>query len=67
MTAKEKAIELYDKYKGLAWGNTAYTRKHRQKQCALIAVDEVLDVIIESDDHTWETFWRQVKAELEKL
>lgn len=72
MTAKEKAIELARKYQDLIFDMVDTSEldpdfHSTSIDAALIAVDEILDIIIESDDHTWKTFWRQVKAELETL
>ena len=59
---KEKAKELYNKF--------YYNDKIQAKQCALIAVDEILLAI---DWHEFEypndefEYWHEVKAEIEKL
>lgn len=49
MTTKEKAEELFGMYKIIKWFDkdlmsvqTVYSEKERAKQCALIAVDEIL-------------------------
>jgi hypothetical protein len=73
MTAKEKAIELVDKYYHLfsvELENTIciYEAKH----CALIAVDEILDAITfnmydEEEYNKVNDYWEQVKKEIEKL
>jgi hypothetical protein len=79
MTPKEKANELVDKFyqrfpltmdvitrKGdLSW---EYDNWEQAKQCALIAVDEILDAI----EQIFETFeerkyWEEVKKEIENL
>jgi hypothetical protein len=60
MTAKEKAKELYDKYCNMeSWCDDA-------KECALIAVDEVLKVAFYTNDEIYEHYI-QVKQEIEKL
>lgn len=71
---QEKAKELFDKYclalktegdEFGCWTNVIYA-----KQCALIAVDEILLAI---DWHEFEypndefEYWHEVKAEIEKL
>lgn len=68
MTAKEKADELYVGY----WYLTNDSRI--AKQCALIAVDEILQAIIEtesylnSDSQTSEyKYWQEVKQEINNL
>ena len=66
MTPKEKAKELVLKYYLLIPMNTISFAK----QCALIAVDEIIEAI---DWHYYETpnneikYWEQVKQEIEKL
>ena len=62
MTPKEKAGELYFKYHNL-WinGNSIIA-----KQCALIAVNEILNQIIRLT-LTGYAFWDEVKKEIEKL
>jgi hypothetical protein len=70
MEAKEKAKELIDKYKPLCggyWGGKI--NKEFAKQCALIAVDEILN------HHSQEQglyridtyYWQQVKTEINNL
>jgi hypothetical protein len=57
MTPQEKAVELVHKF---GMENQYY---ERAKQCALIAVDEVLNVI----DNFEMIYWEEVKQEIEKL
>lgn len=68
MSPKEKAIELVDKYDETL---TYLESKAKAKQCALIAVDEILEVISfnKYDDKYWEEeeYWNEVKLEIEKL
>jgi len=69
MTPKEKAKELIDKYSFVEIAN--YTSMFEVKQCALIAVDEILDEI-QPFELAWEyeskiKFWESVKKEIEKL
>jgi hypothetical protein len=64
MTPKEKAKELVDKF------DTAmefYTPARFAKQCALIAVDEILLITRESYDIDHINWWQEVKTEIEKL
>jgi hypothetical protein len=62
MSPKEKAEELYKKYDSLF---TAPWKKHiSTKQCALIAVDEILSAIGFS---VMDEYWQEVKQEIEKL
>jgi hypothetical protein len=65
MTAKEKAKELYDKYCNMeSWCDDA-------KECALIAVDEVISNIEPSVSMDVISarikYWEQVKTEIQKL
>jgi hypothetical protein len=62
MTPKEKAEELVYKYSELGIGHP--TSLSLPKQCALIAVDEVLGYM--GADRGYE-FWTEVKKEIEKL
>ena len=67
MTPKEKAKDLVSKYVYLTkQTNGANGTIYNSKQCALIAVDEVLDNL---EDHTGKDikFYNQVKQEIEKL
>jgi hypothetical protein len=61
MTAKEKAKELVDKYSFVEIQN--YTSMFEVKQCALIAVDEILICCIGSH----EDYWQEVKQEIQQL
>jgi hypothetical protein len=70
MTPKEKAEELFNKYLEI---NYHY---YQAKDCALIAVDEILE-FMEADDfdsdtcywanHSQMKYWTEVKQEIEKL
>jgi hypothetical protein len=72
MTAKEKAEDLYIKY------IDAYNDRNLQvsdykfaKQCALIAVDEMLKAV-DNPDETYlmqhsVNYWTEVKEQIEKL
>jgi hypothetical protein len=66
MTPKEKAQELFDKMYEYAIFDEA------AKQCALIAVEEILDlkhiVTLRRNMHEMELeFWDEVKQEIEKI
>ena len=76
MTPKEKAIELVDKFTipYYEWDGDGYninwdeTFKNR-KQCALIAVDELIDTIdgfLEARIYALD-YYKEVKQEIEKL
>ena len=64
MTPKEKAEELVGKY------YFQVETLEEQKQCALIAVDEMLDVIQTIYDHDYAVlnpYWEKVKQEIENM
>ena len=68
MTSKEKAIELVEKYDETL---TYLESKSKAKQCALIAVDEILfsnNTIFETNiPHECWKYWIEVKQEIYKL
>ena len=67
MTPKEKAEELfYSFYRIERRGNTI-NAKIISKQCALIAVDEILDALDKSLIDADIEWFKQVKQEIEKL
>jgi hypothetical protein len=77
LTPKEKAIELLESFKPFLFDQNARTARHNAKQCALIAVDEILEIgkMIENLPLTetrimmegYPSFYRKVREELEKL
>jgi hypothetical protein len=87
MTPKEKADELFWKYRPIIAGKQFVTglvlmseAKELTKQCALIAVDEIIKVCPYIRQKDWETlqqlnapniyfveYWNEVKQEIEKL
>lgn len=67
MTPKEKAEEIYDKclnkiqgLEGIVWWESA-------KQCALIAVDEIITFGNQLGIREPMMYWNKVKEEIEKL
>ena len=79
MTAKEKAEELVDKYlllsidfpyndtqDGQCIGN-GYMLYNSAKQCALIAVDEIIEEVHGGGIVGRSLYWKEVKQEIEKL
>ncbi|MGV7234633.1 MAG: hypothetical protein ACQ9ET_00100 [Nitrosomonadaceae bacterium] len=72
MTAKEKAEELIEKYsQALDWVciDMGTELENEFKQCALIAVDEIIDTIpmyTGTLNEKW-TYWQEVKTEIERL
>jgi len=81
MTPKEKAEELFFKFRPVIAGKQFLTgfvlmseAKELTKQCALIAVDEIIfalndDIYIqgETDIDSHREYWQEVKQEIEKL
>jgi flagellar assembly factor FliW len=72
MTPKEKAFELAHKFRLIdirtSESTTMMISMTDAKQCALIAVDEIMNVIIGSYDYELEKqYWEEVKQEIEKL
>ena len=70
MTPKEEAWKLYNKYRNLEgkFGDKVLYN-YDAKQCALIAVDEIINTIL-SDEyycHIILKYWQEVKQEIEKL
>jgi hypothetical protein len=80
MTAKEEALELVTSFSFLSYdknkerpikgkGNPSILLKTAAKQCALIAVNKIIE-IIESDESAIIVqlqYWKEVKTEIEKL
>jgi hypothetical protein len=64
MTPKEKAKELVDKYSFVEIQH--YTSMFEVKECALIAVDEIIDLVKHIDVDS-EDYWEQVKKEINNL
>jgi hypothetical protein len=68
MTAAEKAKELVDKYWIYLRANLLYDEEAKEdaKQCALIAVDEILNLCW-GGNKVGMKHWNEVKQEIEKL
>ena len=65
MTPKEKAEELVNKYETLGKDFTrGVSMKEFSKQCALIAVDELIS---DAYNNYFYNYWQEVKNEIEKL
>jgi hypothetical protein len=65
---KEKAEELYNKFLRKIEHNDAYWDvENDAKQCALICVDEILNIYEKASKHPQTIYWQQVKTEIEKL
>ena len=72
MTPEEKADELFDKMMYHIMYNCQPTLSQMvAKQCALIAVDEIIEEVVESTDNeiksTRVIYWQKVKQEIENL
>ena len=78
MTPKEKAKELVDRFREFADGTDIKTdryspniEKQNAKQCALMAVDEILNAIdwdyYEGSNQNEHNYWQEVKQEIENL
>jgi uncharacterized membrane protein len=76
MTQKEKAISLVDSYRNILMNEDTECGNEIlctgiAKQCALIAVDEILDVdYFDMSEEHFENimeYWEQVKNEIKKL
>jgi hypothetical protein len=69
MTPKEKAKELVDKFQsGYTINGFNYQFQNDledAKQCALIAVDEIINTFIDIDPKL--KYWQEVKQEIQKL
>jgi hypothetical protein len=70
MTPQEKAVDLVDKF----YQHTNTNSKERAKACALIAVDEILKARLSEPEPEWldwsgtvESYWLEVRQEIEKL
>jgi hypothetical protein len=62
MTPKDKAKELVDKFTVVG-----LQQRNEGIQCALIAVDEILDINSVDRDYYLCDYWNDVKEEIEKL
>ena len=73
MTPKEKAEELVKKMYSVHSNSASDITLHFAKECALVAVDEIIntDMLIDEDTYvmtpSYLQFWQEVKNEIEKL
>jgi hypothetical protein len=74
MSPKEKAVELIEKFVRYTPAEEEFEYPYA-KQCALIAVDEVMEFMKMDDEYTetlsnanskWVHYWIEVKQEIEK-
>ena len=63
MTPKEKAEELVDKFLQYTPADSEFEYPYAI-QCALIAVEQILEIIF--SDYDWQ-YWNEVKQEIENL
>jgi hypothetical protein len=65
---KEKAIELVNEYMSLLFSKPIFgLTTNEAKQCALIAVDEILNINSVDKDFSLSHYWLDVKNEIENL
>lgn len=64
MTPKEKAKELVE---AMAFSCRECDYESKAKQCALIAVEEIMKITSESYDIDHINWWQEVKNEINKL
>ena len=70
LDAKEKAKELFSKYQNIYLTEDSMgIDDELAKQCALIAVDEIISIKLLwfQKDTEYLDFWQEVKKEIEKL
>lgn len=71
MTPKEKAAELFDRYRDIdmpSMCNYATIGRVAAKECVLIAVDEIIGTLSPYfGDNNARSYWKEVKQEIEKL
>lgn len=67
MTPKQKAQELFDKMCSNNGDEYHHCTYYVAKQCALIAVDEILKICVDSLGLTELDYWQDVKEEIQKL
>lgn len=69
MTPKEKAEELFNKYYSYLKSNLMDDKEaiDDAKQCALIAVDEVIYETSFEVPNIRQRYWQEIKNEIEKL
>ena len=70
MTPKEKAIKLLDSFEDELMECDTYFLETAKQRCALIAVDEIINYLLDSDwalVNNKAKYWQEVKKEIEKL
>jgi len=64
---KDKAIELLDKFVYYVESYSSNQQEENAKQCALIAVDELLQDHLQDQTDTKFYYWQEVKKQIELL
>jgi hypothetical protein len=73
ITPEQKAKELVERYSNIEiqiggqYDGYLYMNLQDAKQCALICVDEILNINSVDKDYDLSTYWEEVKQEIEKL
>jgi hypothetical protein len=69
MTPQEKAKQLFDSFEDDLMESDVYFLEAAKKRCALIAVNEIIDIFENIDDiQGWYySYWESVKNEIEKI
>jgi hypothetical protein len=69
MTPQEKAIDLFNEYYSYLKANLMYDEEAKEdaKQCALIAVDEIIKFGNQAGIREPMMYWNKVKEEIENL
>lgn len=66
-TPKEKAYQIYDNMYNVKSHNFHNMKEEDTIQCAIIAVDEVLNVLFDYGTNEINDYWEEVKHEIENL
>ena len=67
MKAKDKAVELFDKYFDYVEAFTSKQQHDNAKRCALMVVDEIFSIDIYTEFDIKPKYWQDVKDEIERL
>ena len=67
MTPKDKASDLVNKFVYHVESITDWGQLNNAKECALIAVDEILNITWVDQFLTVEEYWNEVKNEINKI
>jgi hypothetical protein len=69
MTPQEKAKQLFESFEDDLMESDVYFLEAAKKRCALIAVNEIIDIFENIDDiQGWyHSYWESVKIEIEKI